>query len=128
MAAGRPKKKIDYDLVGKLAAIQCTEIEIAGILDISERTLQRDAEFCRIYALKKDSGKASLRRMQWKKAEEGNATLLIWLGKQYLGQRDKQEMEHSGGTSLDITTKPDYSKLSTEELKALVELGKKAGA
>ena len=128
MAAGRPKKKIDYELVGKLAAIQCTEIEIAGILDISERTLQRDAEFCRIYSLKKDSGKASLRRMQWKKAEEGNATLLIWLGKQYLGQTDKQEMEHSGGTSQDITTKPDYSKLSTEELKALVELGKKAGA
>ena len=102
MAAGRPKKKIDYDLVGKLAAIQCTEIEIAGILDISERTLQRDAEFCRIYALKKDSGKASLRRMQWKKAEEGNATLLIWLGKQYLGQTDKQEMEHSGQVGIKI--------------------------
>ena len=86
--AGRPKKTIDYDLVGKLAMIQCTEEEIAGILDISTRTLQKDKEFIRIFHTKKDAGKSSLRRMQWKTAEAGNPTMQIWLGKQYLGQRD----------------------------------------
>lgn len=38
------------------------------------------------------SGKASLRRMQFKTAESGNATMQIWLGKQYLGQKDKQDV------------------------------------
>jgi hypothetical protein len=44
------------------------------------------------------NGKTSLRRYQWKLAESGNATMLIWLGKQYLDQADKQEL------NADITT------------------------
>jgi hypothetical protein len=35
----------------------------------------------------------SLRRLQAKKAAEGNVTMLIWLGKQYLGQSDRQEQK-----------------------------------
>ena len=38
-------------------------------------------------------GKISLRRYQFRQAEKGNASLLIWLGKQYLGQTDKQEID-----------------------------------
>jgi hypothetical protein len=34
--------------------------------------------------------------MQFKAAEGGNATMLIWLGKQYLGQSDKTQHELSG--------------------------------
>lgn len=96
MAGGRPKKEIDYELVGKLAAIQCTQEEIAGIIDVSTRTLQKDEEFLRIFSAKKESGRSSLRRMQWKTAEAGNPTMQIWLGKQYLGQKDKQGLELSG--------------------------------
>ena len=44
----------------------------------------------------REHGKQSLKRMQFKAAEEGNAALLIWLGKQYLGQKDKVETEHTG--------------------------------
>ena len=36
-------------------------------------------------------GKIRLRQLQWKAAESGNVSMLIWLGKQYLGQSDKQE-------------------------------------
>ena len=36
-------------------------------------------------------GKMSLRRMQWQAAENGNSTMLVFLGKQYLGQKDKIE-------------------------------------
>ena len=39
----------------------------------------------------RDQGKTSLRRMQWEKAQSGNTTMLIWLGKQMLGQKDKLE-------------------------------------
>ena len=85
--AGRPKKEIDYIAVEKLANIQCTQEEIASFLDLSVRTLQRDEEFCRIYKKGQDNGKMSLRRMQYKLADK-NPTMAIWLGKQYLGQRD----------------------------------------
>ena len=93
---GRPIKKIDYDLVTKLAMIQCTEEEIAHILEITPRTLQKNKKFLRIFHGKKKAGKSSLRRMQWKAAEDGNATILIWLGKQYLGQSNEVVMKHSG--------------------------------
>jgi hypothetical protein len=36
----------------------------------------------------REEGKASLRRMQWRAAERSTA-MLIWLGKQYLGQTGK---------------------------------------
>lgn len=90
--AGRPKKVIDYIAVEKLANIQCTQEEIANFLGLSVRTLQRDEEFCRIYKKGQDNGKMSLRRMQYKLAEK-NPTMAIWLGKQYLKQRDTFEVE-----------------------------------
>lgn len=34
-------------------------------------------------------GKSSLRRLQWKAAQKGNSAMLVWLGKQMLGQKDK---------------------------------------
>lgn len=89
--AGRPKKKIDYQTVEKLASIQCTQEEISNFLGISTRTLQKDEEFLRIYKKGLDNGKMSLRRWQYKKAQDGNVSMLIWLGKQYLGQTDKFE-------------------------------------
>ena len=85
--AGRPKKEIDYEAVEKLASIQCTQEEIANFLNLSVRTLQRDDEFCRLYKKGQDNGKMSLRRTQFKLAEK-NPSMAIWLGKQYLGQRD----------------------------------------
>lgn len=90
--AGRPKKEIDYEIVEKLANIQCTQEEIAGFLNLSVRTLQRDEEFCRIYKKGQENGKMSLRRMQYKLAEK-NAAMAIFLGKQYLGQRDNVEVK-----------------------------------
>jgi len=89
----RPKKNIDYQLCESLAKIQCTQDEIAEVIGVSTRTLQRDKEFCRVYKKGMDQGKMSLRRLQYKAAENGNVTMLIWLGKQYLGQSDKIQME-----------------------------------
>ena len=102
MAGGRPKKEIDYELAGKLAAIQCTQEEIAGILDISRQTLLKDEQFLYIFQTKKESGRSSLRRMQWKTAEGGNPTMQIWLGKQYLNQSDKQENNITGELGINI--------------------------
>ena len=90
--AGRPKKEIDYDMAEKLAGIMCTQEEIASFLGLSVRTLQRDEEFCRVYKKGQDNGKISLRRMQFKLADR-NPAMAIFLGKQYLGQKDNIELE-----------------------------------
>ena len=90
----RPKKEIDYEVVEKLASIQCTQEEIANFLNLSVRTLQRDEEFCRLYKKGQDNGKMSLRRYQFKLAEK-NTSMAIFLGKQYLGQRDVVETDNT---------------------------------
>lgn len=89
----RPKIEIDYNLCENLAKIQCTQEEIAQMIGVSTRTLQRDEEFCRIYKKGMDQGKMSIRRQQFKSAESGNVTMQIWLGKQYLNQRDRSEID-----------------------------------
>lgn len=90
--AGRPKFKIDYEAVRKLANIMCTQQEIASFLGCSVDTLQNDEQFSAIYKEGREVGKMSLRRTQWKLAEKSYA-MAIFLGKQYLGQRDNPELD-----------------------------------
>lgn len=85
----RPPLDIDEDTVEKLAAIHCTMIEIASVVGCSVDTLER--RFADVVKRGRDKGKTSLKRWQWKLAEKGNCTMLIWLGKQYLEQRDHKE-------------------------------------
>lgn len=87
---GRPRKEIDMKLVESLANIQCTQEEIACVLECSVDTLMRQPGFAEIYKKGKEFGKSSLRRTQWKLAQT-NTAMAIWLGKQYLGQTDKIE-------------------------------------
>jgi len=94
---GRPPIDIDYVACEKLARIMCTHSEIAEVLGVSLSTLEHDPEFLQVHKRGIEAGKASLRRMQWKSAEGGNVTSQIWLGKQYLGQRDKSEISGDGG-------------------------------
>lgn len=96
----RPKKVIDYNVVEKLASIQCTQEEIASFLELSVRTLQRDEEFCRLYKKGIENGKMSLRRYQFDLAKK-NVSMAIWLGKQYLNQRDV--IETTGESNSRIT-------------------------
>lgn len=89
---GRPKFIIDYDAVERLASIMATQEEIAHFLGCSVRTLQRDEEFSHVYKRGLDKGKLSLRRKQFKMSDR-NATMAIWLGKQYLGQTDVMQQD-----------------------------------
>lgn len=92
----RPRKQVDEKLISKLASIACTTEEIAIIAGVSKDTLER--RFAAVIEKGRHNAKASLRRMQWKTASKGNATMQIWLGKQHLGQTDKVENknQHSG--------------------------------
>ena len=90
---GRPIKQLNEagkEMVRKLAAVMCTEEEIASVLDVSVELLHNSANnetFAECYKSGKEQGKASLRRSQFELAKK-NASMAIWLGKQYLGQCD----------------------------------------
>jgi predicted transcriptional regulator len=86
---GAPKKKIDAELVYNLARIGCTQDEIAVIVGCSKPTLRKHCSSELHRGL--EEMKMSLRRWQFEKAEQGNVVMLIWLGKQYLGQREKAD-------------------------------------
>ena len=96
---GRPKTNIDKSNFEKLCQMQCTLEEIAGFFDCCDDTINNwckevyDDNFSGVYKKKSVAGKISLRRNQFKIAEN-NASMAIFLGKQYLGQRDNIEVEH----------------------------------
>lgn len=96
---GRPKKEINQEMFEKLCGIMCTLEEIAGIFNCSEDTIENwckttySCTFSEVYKRFSATGKSSLRRMQFKLAER-SAAMAIWLGKQYLGQKDTVEIEN----------------------------------
>lgn len=106
---GRPKIQIDKKAFENMCGIQCTKNEICDILDIDEKTLTRWCKetysmgFSDIYKKKSSKGKISLRRMQFQLAEKSYA-MAIFLGKQYLGQRDVPELEEKANGVLDELT------------------------
>jgi len=83
---GITKKVVFDEDVYKLAAMGCTDKEIANWFDIDHNTLKYN--FANIIAKGRDELKQSLRRSQIKLALSGNATMLIWLGKNILGQQE----------------------------------------
>ena len=84
---GRRKRVVVPKDVYELASIGCTDREIAQWFDCDENTLRYN--FSDILAKGREDLKHSLRRAQLKLALSGNAVMLIWLGKQMLGQSDQ---------------------------------------
>lgn len=104
----------EFSGVEYMAKIHCTGEEIAGVLGIDYDTLNRNikekykmgiSEFLKKHSA---SGNMSLRRAQWNSAENGNVTMQIFLGKQWLGQTDKIET--------------NISKITPETRKAVEEM------
>lgn len=111
----RPYKEINCEQVRKLAAIGCTDVEIGNIVGCSHDTLTK-----RFRAELDDgraNGKASLRRKQWEVALSGNVTMLIWLGKQVLGQADKQSTNTENVSTVNINlVHSDTEDITTAEV------------
>ena len=95
--AHRPKEFFpDMEAVEKLCQLNCTDAEIAAFFNVCLRTVERErqsnTEFNDVIEKGKSYGKLSLRRKQVAVAMEGNPTMLIWLGKQYMGQSDQSHI------------------------------------
>lgn len=105
---GRPKKQIDQQAFEKLCALQCSEEEICGFFDVSDKTLSGwcrrtygTSGFSETFAQKRGAGKISLRRFQFQLARK-SAAMAIFLGKQYLGQKDNAIPDAEGGEVVNI--------------------------
>lgn len=90
---GRPRLEIDASKVMEMAELGCTVTEIAAVLGCSDDTLHRN--FAAEIAKGHETRNSRLRTAQIRLALKGNAIMLIWLGKQYLGQADKQELKQT---------------------------------
>lgn len=119
----RPRKEIDYTQARRLAEIQCTINEIAHVLGVSDTKLKRDAEFREVYDAAREKGRTSLRRMQWNRAKNGSTAMLIWLGKQYLGQAEKEKHELSGGLAIERSP----TEMTDEQLVEIIKGGRSGG-
>lgn len=92
------EKEINKQQFESLCSIQCTQEEICSVLMVDHKTLTKwckknyNKSFSQVFKEKRQGGRASLRRMQWKLAEN-NATMGIWLGKQYLNQKDEPDKD-----------------------------------
>lgn len=92
----RPLKEIKTEEFEKLCGLQCTKDEICGFFSVTDKTLESWCKreygqgFSDVFRQKRGIGKISLRRHQFRLAEK-NANMAIWLGKQYLDQRDQPD-------------------------------------
>lgn len=90
---GRPVMPFNHVLFERLCFIHCTINEIAGVMRVNEETLYikvkefYNEEFPKVYTRFAADGKSSLRRIQFDLAKK-NAAMAIFLGKNYLGQKE----------------------------------------
>jgi hypothetical protein len=132
---GRPQTPLNWEELDKLCALQCTLEEIAGWFNCSVDTIERriksekNTTFADYYELKRAPGKIALRRRQYQTAMgdpaariQPNATMQIWLGKQWLGQKDEVDVNHGGVIQIvSGLPRPPLSKTKVTEEGALKE-------
>ena len=103
----RPPKDLDLDMLERLAAVSLSQDEIGAIMGMTSRTIRRKLSSSKMARDAYDRGyercKASLKRKQFEMAMDGQPTLLVWLGKQHLGQRDESRVQAQ--VDANVTTK-----------------------
>ena len=125
---GRPKKPIDWNIFESLCEIQCTQGEIASVLKINVDTLHDrsvahyELPYSEIYKRYSEGGKSSLRRIQFNLAKK-NASMAIWLGKQWLGQKDisRDEVKDIGQDILNAIRESEARNRVNETVRPCVE-------
>ena len=111
---GRPAIELDKNNFESLCNLQCTLEEIAGFFKVNKDTVNAwcnrtyGDNFSEVYKKYSQNGKISLRRYQYKMAEH-NSSMAIWLGKQWLNQTDR--------TNININNEEESKKLMEQFLE-----------
>lgn len=87
----RPRKKIDVEQLIKCAEKQWHIREIAAFFRVSTDTIHR--RYAAIIEEARNSGKAKLRDLQWKRALEGSDTMIKHMSEHYLEQHSRQQVD-----------------------------------
>lgn len=96
---GRPEKELDWGKLDAVLQFGARLLDCQGILDLSDETIlkkikqKHGVSFAEYRELRMSTMRAKLLQKQFDVAMQGNVTMLIWLGKQHLGQVDKIETE-----------------------------------
>ncbi len=131
----RPRKVIDWAVVDNCCRIQCTGEETASFIDVDYDTLNRACKrehgmsFAEYFERKRGAGKISLRRAQYQAAtEDKNPTMLVWLGKQWLDQKDvsRQEITGKDGGPIETQEIPARERIASS-LARLAAAGSSSG-
>ena len=120
---GRPKLVVDWKKFETACSLLATQEEMCGLLNISPDTLSRRVKekykvtFAEYIKKSGSLAKVSLRRTQFAMAKNSVA-MAIWLGKQYLGQREPEKT-----TETILPFNPDFTNWSDERLEKYVNGG-----
>ncbi len=91
---GKKYKTHDTEMIKRLASTMCTFEEIGYIIGMTGEGVKK--RFSKVIEEGRAKGKASLRAWQFTKAENGDTRMQIWLGRNYLEQKDDPNgEEHS---------------------------------
>lgn len=104
--------------VMSVAGLGATDEEIGDAIGISYRTLidnYHNGFFQAIKKQGKNKGKLSLRRWQFKSAEEGNVTMQIWLGKNILEQKDQQEIQQATDNTIHVSIESASTAINNDD-------------
>jgi N-methylhydantoinase B/oxoprolinase/acetone carboxylase alpha subunit len=89
---GRPQAEIEVpeSKIRQLAEVGCTDEEIGLIAGIDDATVQR--RFASLIKAGRAKMRQSIRHMQIQRAREGSDTMLVWLGKVVLHQKENLDV------------------------------------
>ena len=116
---GRPKAKLDWEKIDELLVAGCSGAEIASFFGLNKATIydrcltDKGIPFSEYSQRKYEKGDSLIRKAQFNKALDGDNTMLVWLGKNRLKQRDKQPEEIDNNITIKVI---DARNHSTEEL------------
>lgn len=123
-APGAPRVEFDLEDLRRLAQVGCTNDTMAALLHVSKRTLQRRIADTPEVAAVIEDGRATiernLRTAQLRNAIGGNPTMQIWLGKQFLGQRDVKAVELTGAGGGPLELHADLKPILEEKLAKFI--------
>ncbi len=130
---GRPPYEIDWKKVDELMIAGCTGTEIAAYFGMYPDTFYRRVEvekqvgFTAYLQSKRSKGDSILRAVQYDEAvRKRNTTMIVWLGKNKLGQTDKKEINHAGQVAIKVVNYGEkeavmYKNKEIVEIEAKVE-------
>lgn len=129
---GRPLVELDWNFIDDLLTWGCSGSQVAARIGVHPKTLydrcliEKELPFCEYIVQKREKGDTLLKEQQFKKAlgltDLGDNTMLVWLGKNRLNQRDKQPDEIDNNITIKVV---DARNHITEEVsvQAIPKLG-----